>query len=285
MALTKLSAGNDEHWLLNDVPKQRGQFDISAKIGQEVVEIYSLNTLKSLARGKYDEFSPDGITPYASTQALIDDLKTFFFRSVSGGGGGVQSVNGDIGPAVVLDLEDMNDVPTYPTDDLRYKLVVEGGVPRFDNDQTVIFDLTFVKSQNLNSPTILETHSAFGQTSCYSVGGDNVEVELLGLSLMATSAAAAAGTDLDIRFYEFTATGGPRAFNTGTLLYQSNSGEFAAPQAAFNYYGTSILFDTPISITSGADKRLFCDANPFANWSITDIEVKAIVRISLLPTP
>ena len=96
MALTKLSAGSDQYWLLNDIPHQRGQFDISARIGQEVVEIYSLNTQKSLARGKYDEFSPDGITPYASTQLLIDDLKSFFFRSVAGGGGGsVNSVTGD----------------------------------------------------------------------------------------------------------------------------------------------------------------------------------------------
>jgi len=107
MALIKLSAGNNEHWLLNDVPHQRGQFDISAKIGEDVVEIYSLNTLKSLARGNYDEFSPDGSTPYASTQALIDDLKTFFFRSVSGGGGGaVNSVNGQTG-TVVLDKSDI----------------------------------------------------------------------------------------------------------------------------------------------------------------------------------
>jgi len=107
MALTKLSAGGDAFWLLNDVPHQRGQFDVSARIGQDVVEIYSLNTLKSLARGKYDEFSPDGVTPYASTQALIDDLKTFFFRSLAGGGSGaVDSVNGQTG-TVVLDKSDI----------------------------------------------------------------------------------------------------------------------------------------------------------------------------------
>jgi hypothetical protein len=92
MSLIKLSAGNDQYWLMNDIPHQRGQFDVSAKIGEDVVEIYSLNTLKSLARANYDEFSPDGITPYASTQALIDDLKTFFFHSLTGGGGGVSSV-------------------------------------------------------------------------------------------------------------------------------------------------------------------------------------------------
>ena len=107
MSLIKLSAGNDQYWLLNDVPHQRGQFDVSAKIGEEVVEIYSLNTLKSLARGKFDEFSPDGTTPYASTQALIDDLKTFFFRSLTGGGGGaVDSVNGQTG-VVILDKTDI----------------------------------------------------------------------------------------------------------------------------------------------------------------------------------
>jgi len=112
MSLIKLSAGNDQYWLMNDIPHQRGQFDVSAKIGEEVVEIYALNTLKSLARGKYDEFSPDGVIPYASTQALIDDLKAFFFRSVASGGGGVTSVNGDTGPAVVLNADDIDDTTT-----------------------------------------------------------------------------------------------------------------------------------------------------------------------------
>ena len=111
MSLIKLSAGNDQYWLMNDIPHQRGQFDVSAKIGEEVVEIYALNTLKSLARGKYDEFSPDGITPYASTQALIDDLKAFFFRSVASGGGAVDSVNGQTG-VVVLDADNIDDTTT-----------------------------------------------------------------------------------------------------------------------------------------------------------------------------
>ncbi|GAG17236.1 unnamed protein product, partial [marine sediment metagenome] len=93
----KLSAGSDQYWLLNDIPHQRGQFDISATIAEEgVIEIYNLVSNKSLARGNYDAFSPDGITPYATKQLLIDDLKSFFFRSVSGGGGGsVNSVTGD----------------------------------------------------------------------------------------------------------------------------------------------------------------------------------------------
>ena len=112
MSLIKLSAGNDQYWLLNDVPHQRGVFDVSAKIDSDTVEIYAVSTLKSLARGEYNEFSPDGITPYASTQALIDDLKAFFFRSVTGtGGGAVDSVNGQTG-VVVLDADDISDATT-----------------------------------------------------------------------------------------------------------------------------------------------------------------------------
>ena len=127
MALIKLSAGNDEHWLLNDVPHQRGQFDISARIGQDVVEIYSLNTLKSLARGKFDEFSPDGITPYASTQALIDDLKTFFFRSVSGGGGGFDPVAFGV-LTEYIDSQNNNQQSTNSTTGVTYLTLVDTSV-------------------------------------------------------------------------------------------------------------------------------------------------------------
>lgn len=94
MSLIKLSAGNDEYWLLNDIPHQRGQFDISTALNGDIIEIYNLNTLKSLARGKFDEFSPDGISAYGSLTLLIDDLKTFFFKS--SGGGGTTTQNGFI---------------------------------------------------------------------------------------------------------------------------------------------------------------------------------------------
>jgi len=85
MSLIKIEAGDDQFWLLNDIPHQRGQFDISATLGGELVEIYSLNTLKRLAKGNFNEFSPDGVTPYASLSALIDDLKTFFFKTIGTG--------------------------------------------------------------------------------------------------------------------------------------------------------------------------------------------------------
>jgi len=141
MALIKLSAGNDDYWLLNDIPHQRGEFDISATIGQDVVELYNLTTLKSLARGNYNQFTPDGITPYGSTQLLVDDLKTFFFATAGsggGGGGGVQSVTGDgvTGTAtdVVLsfpnadDVSDTSTINKFVTDAQKAKLNRIGNV-------------------------------------------------------------------------------------------------------------------------------------------------------------
>ena len=75
----KIQAGDDAHWLLNGVPHQRGQFDVSARIGQGIVTIYSTQTNKQLATGDFSSFTDATDTPYISTQALVDDLKTFFF--------------------------------------------------------------------------------------------------------------------------------------------------------------------------------------------------------------
>ena len=151
MSLIKLSAGNDDYWELNGIPHQRGEFDISAVIGQDIIEIYSLNTLKSLARGKYDEFSPDGVTPYGSTQLLVDDLKTFFFATAGSGGGGgtgVQSVTGDgVGgtatdPVLSFpDADEVSDTSTtnkFVTDAQKSKLDRIGNV----NSQTTATVLT-----------------------------------------------------------------------------------------------------------------------------------------------
>ena len=175
MSLIKLSAGNDDFWLLNDIPKQRGEFDISAKIGEDVVELYSLTTLKSLARGDYDQFSPDGITPYGSTQLLVDDLKTFFFATAGSGGGGgtgVQSVTGDgVGGTatdVVLSFpnaDDISDTTTtnkFVTDEQKSKLDRIGNVnsqatatvltPAIDTVE--IEDITALASDlTINAPT------------------------------------------------------------------------------------------------------------------------------------
>ena len=175
MALIKLSAGNDDYWLLNDIPHQRGEFDISATIGQDVVELYNLTTLKSLARGNFDEFSPDGVTPYGSTQLLVDDLKTFFFATAGSGGGGgtgVQSVTGDgVGGTatdVVLSFpnaDDISDTTTtnkFVTDEQKSKLDRIGNVnsqatatvltPAIDTVE--IEDITALASDlTINAPT------------------------------------------------------------------------------------------------------------------------------------
>ena len=175
MALIKLSAGNDDYWLLNDIPHQRGEFDISATIGQDVVELYNLTTLKSLARGNYNQFTPDGITPYGSTQLLVDDLKTFFFATAGsggGGGGGVQSVTGDGVGGTATDpvlsfpnADDVSDTSTtnkFVTDAQKAKLDRIGNVnsqatatvltPAIDTVE--IEDITALASDlTINAPT------------------------------------------------------------------------------------------------------------------------------------
>jgi len=189
MSLIKLSAGNDQYWLLNDVPHQRGQFDVSAKIGEEVVEIYSLNTLKSLARGKYDEFSPDGATPYATTQALIDDLKTFFFRSLAGGGGGsVTSVNGDAGPVVVLDADDISDTGT------SNKYATQSELDQISTNTTNIGGNTTSISSNTTILNRLNGSTTVTSTAILTPDIDSNSLEQITAQAAGLSVAAPTGT-------------------------------------------------------------------------------------------
>ena len=97
MSLIKIEAGNDQYFLLNDVPQERGVFAISSSTTGDVFEIYNIYTRVSLSKTSYTNYSPDGITGYSSLQTLLNDLKVFFFPLVGGGSGGtgVQSVLGD----------------------------------------------------------------------------------------------------------------------------------------------------------------------------------------------
>jgi len=97
MSLIKIEAGNDQYFLLNNVPQERGVFAISSSTTGDVFEIYNVYTRVSLSKTSYTNYSPDGITGYSSLQTLLNDLKGFFFPLVGGGSGGtgVQSVTGD----------------------------------------------------------------------------------------------------------------------------------------------------------------------------------------------
>lgn len=171
MSLIKLSAGNDQYWLMNDIPHQRGQFDVSAKIGSDVVEIYSLNTLKSLSRANYDEYSPDGITPYASTQALINDLKAFFFHSVTGGGG-------DTSP-----LTTKGDLYTFDTDNQRLGVGADGSILLADSTQAtgLKWDSTAKHVYNaslLSANWILDANDIYYQDVPHNLNTDNIGIEV-----------------------------------------------------------------------------------------------------------
>lgn len=196
MSLIKISAGNDQYWLLDDVPHQRGQFDVSAKIGQEVVEIFNLSTLKSVARGNFDEFSPDGTTPYASTQALIDDLKTFFFRSLAGGGGGsVTSVNGDAGPVVVLDADDISDTGTsnkYATQSELDQIATN--TTNIGGNTTSISSNTSSISSNTSSLNRLNGSTTVTSTATLTPDIDSNSLEQITAQAVGLTVAAPTGT-------------------------------------------------------------------------------------------
>ena len=177
MSLIKLEAGNDEYWLLNDIPHQRGQFDISATLGGDVVEIYSLNTLKSLARGKYDEFSPDGITPYSSLTALIDDIKTFFFKTIGTGtmdGIGFIDYNDTTGP-ITLTGNTWTDIPNNGAGAFTNKLYAPDGITELmdvstgyiDPTQTTLGDVLLIRNDFTINPTINNALLEFR----YALGG------------------------------------------------------------------------------------------------------------------
>ena len=181
MSLIKLEAGDDQFWLLNDIPHQRGQFDISATLNGDIVEIYSLNTLKSLARGKFDEFSPDGVTPYASLTALIEDLKTFFFKTI-----GTNTMDGigfidynDASGSFTLSANTWTDLPNDGTGAFTNKAYAPAGITELmdvstgyiDATQTKLGDVLLIRNDFTITPTInnalLEFRYALGS------GGDS----------------------------------------------------------------------------------------------------------------
>ena len=146
MGLIKIQAGDDQFWLLNDIPHQRGQFDISATLGGELVEIYSLNTLKRLAKGNFNEFSPDGITPYASLSALIDDLKTFFFKTIGTGGTTMDGIGfidyNDSSGSFSLSANTWTDLPNDGLGSFTNKTYAPDGVTELMDSNTGYIDPT-----------------------------------------------------------------------------------------------------------------------------------------------
>ena len=179
MSLIKIQAGDDQFWLLNDIPHQRGQFDISATLGGELVEIYSLNTLKRLAKGNFNEFSPDGVTPYASLVALIDDLKTFFFKTIGTGGNTMDGIGfidyNDSSGSFTISANTWTDLPNDGLGSFTNKTYAPDGVTELmdsstgyiDPTQTTLGDVLLVRNDFTVNPN---TNNALLEFR-YSLGG------------------------------------------------------------------------------------------------------------------
>ena len=74
----QLAPKDDKSWLFNGTEKARGPYDVRKR--GDFVDIYFVGQDKSLSGLlSYTEFEDQGGNPYASSDALISDLSSFFF--------------------------------------------------------------------------------------------------------------------------------------------------------------------------------------------------------------
>ena len=138
--MPKIEAGDEKFWLLDGVPQQRGMWKILTFGDNVELKPIGEPTLgSSTGSVKFDQYTNAVDAPYATLQALIDDLKAFFFRSVAGAGGGVQTVTGDgvSGTAtdVVLTFPDADQVDDGTTTN---KFATEGQLNQIGTNTTDI---------------------------------------------------------------------------------------------------------------------------------------------------
>jgi len=109
--MVKIEANTDRSFLINGVPYQKGQYEISPLSDETQIKIVRVGSDTVLTKAALVDWVDAGGSPFADFAAFVLYTEPFFFRSVAAGGGSVDSVNGQIG-VVVLDADDISDTTT-----------------------------------------------------------------------------------------------------------------------------------------------------------------------------
>ena len=109
--MVKIEANTDRSFLINGVPYQKGQYEISPLSNKTQIKIVRVGSNVELTQAPLTDWVDAGDAPFADFAAFVLYTEPFFFRSVAGGGGG--SVNSVIGDGVSGTATDV--VLTFPT--------------------------------------------------------------------------------------------------------------------------------------------------------------------------
>ncbi len=94
--MVKIEANTDRSFLINGIPYQKGQYEISPLSDETQIKIVRVGSDTVVTKAPLTDWVDAGDSPFADFAAFVLYTEPFFFRSVAGGGGGsVNSVTGD----------------------------------------------------------------------------------------------------------------------------------------------------------------------------------------------
>lgn len=109
--MVKIQSNTDRSFLINGVPYQKGAYEISPLSNETQIKIVRVGSDTVVKEAPLSQWVDGADAPFANFAAFVSYTEPFFFRSVSGGGGGsVNSVTGDGVGGTATDV-----VLTFPT--------------------------------------------------------------------------------------------------------------------------------------------------------------------------
>ena len=109
--MVKIEANTDRSFLINGIPYQKGQYEISPLSDETQIKIVRVGSDTVVTKAPLTDWVDAGDSPFSDFAAFVLYTEPFFFRSVAGGGGGsVNSVTGDGVSGTATDV-----ILTFPT--------------------------------------------------------------------------------------------------------------------------------------------------------------------------